>query len=337
MLGGIGFTWEHDAHLYYRRAMTCGRCCPRSAPPAARRAAVTWKERVGGARDRRLHRGRSGWSCPAAATDLRADIRAELAEITPLAGAERNAALAAGGWVMPHLPKPWGRAAGALEQLVIDEELRAASIHVPGLAIGAWVAPGPDPVRHAGTAAAVPAGHAPAGLPVVSALQRAGRRVGPGRADHAGGARGRRLEDHRPEDLDVTGQARGVGHLHRPHRSGAARHDGISYFLVDMHSPGIDVRPLREITGDSIFNQVFLDDVFVPDECVVGEINKGWRIARTTLANERVSLAGSWAAGTGTAELLQVARAADGLAARARRRRSSARARRSTCWPCAPR
>src|SRR5262249_21696432 len=87
------------------------------------------------------------------------------------------------------------------------------------------------------------------------------------------------------------------------------RHDGISYFLVDMRSPGIDVRPLREITGESIFNQVFLDDVFVPDDCVVGEINNGWRIARTTLANERVSLAGTSSAGAGTAELLRVARA----------------------------
>jgi 3-oxochol-4-en-24-oyl-CoA dehydrogenase len=91
------------------------------------------------------------------------------------------------------------------------------------------------------------------------------------------------------------------------------RHDGISYFLVDMHSPGIEVRPLREITGDSTFNQVFLDGVFVPDDCVVGEVNKGWRIARTTLANERVSLAGSWSFGNGVAELLQVARVTPNL------------------------
>jgi alkylation response protein AidB-like acyl-CoA dehydrogenase len=90
----------------------------------------------------------------------------------------------------------------------------------------------------------------------------------------------------------------------------APRHDGISYFLVDMSSPGVEVRPLREITGDSLFNQVFLDDVFVPDDCVVGEINGGWRIARTTLANERVSLSRSWSFGSGVPELLQVARAA---------------------------
>ena len=76
-----------------------------------------------------------------------------------------------------------------------------------------------------------------------------------------------------------------------------------------MHSPGIEVRPLREIGGDAFFNQVFLDEVFVPDDCLVGEVNKGWRIARTTLANERVSLSRTWTFGCGVPELLEVARA----------------------------
>ena len=68
------------------------------------------------------------------------------------------------------------------------------------------------------------------------------------------------------------------------------RHAGISYFLVDMHSPGVTVRPLREMTGDALFNEVFLDGVLVPDDLVVGEVGHGWRVARSTLANERVSL-----------------------------------------------
>ena len=69
------------------------------------------------------------------------------------------------------------------------------------------------------------------------------------------------------------------------------QHQGISYFLVDMRSEGIDVRPLREITGEALFNEVFLDDVFVPDDCLVGGLGDGWKLARTTLANERVAMA----------------------------------------------
>jgi alkylation response protein AidB-like acyl-CoA dehydrogenase len=73
-----------------------------------------------------------------------------------------------------------------------------------------------------------------------------------------------------------------------------------------MSSPGIEVRPLREMTGDALFNEVFLDNVFVPDDCVVGEVNGGWKVARSTLANERVSLSQSWTSGFGVAELLDV-------------------------------
>jgi alkylation response protein AidB-like acyl-CoA dehydrogenase len=70
----------------------------------------------------------------------------------------------------------------------------------------------------------------------------------------------------------------------------APKHDGITCFIVDMRSDGIDVRPLRELTGQALFNEVFLADVFVPDEHVVGSPGSGWLAARTTLANERVSM-----------------------------------------------
>jgi alkylation response protein AidB-like acyl-CoA dehydrogenase len=67
----------------------------------------------------------------------------------------------------------------------------------------------------------------------------------------------------------------------------AKPHKGISFFLVDMHSPGIDVRPLRQMTGGSEFDEVFLDNVRVPAECLLGVENEGWNVGMATLTNER--------------------------------------------------
>ncbi len=284
VLGGIGYTWEHEAHLYYRRAMTLrallGTACP---------DAHGWRQRTAAlALDGQ--RRKAGLDLPGGDADLRASIRSELAEIARLTGTERNAALGAGGWVMPHMPGPWGRDAGALEQLIIDEELRAAGIDVPGLAIGAWVVPAliqygtPEQQQR----------FLPATLRADYLWCQLFSEPGAG-SDLAGlSTRAERVEG----GWKISGQkiwtslAKQAAWAICIARTDPAqpRHDGISYFLVDMHSPGIEVRPLREIGGDAFFNQVFLDEVFVPDDCLVGEVNKGWRIARTTLANERVSL-----------------------------------------------
>lgn len=70
----------------------------------------------------------------------------------------------------------------------------------------------------------------------------------------------------------------------------AARHKGITALLVDMHSPGVTVRPLRQITGEADFNEVFFDNVRVPVANVLGEVNKGWQTAIATLMNERANL-----------------------------------------------
>ena len=85
------------------------------------------------------------------------------------------------------------------------------------------------------------------------------------------------------------------------------KHRGLTYFVVDMRTPGVEVRPLRQINGVAHFNEVFLTDVRVPAADVVGEVNGGWGVALTTLANER-ALIGGGAGGTSFADLLALAR-----------------------------
>src|SRR2546423_12245769 len=82
------------------------------------------------------------------------------------------------------------------------------------------------------------------------------------------------------------------------------RRAGITYFILDMQTPGIDIRPLRELTGLAMFNEVFLTDVFVADDCVVGDVGDGWRLARTTLANERVAMGTGASFGVGAEALV---------------------------------
>jgi len=88
----------------------------------------------------------------------------------------------------------------------------------------------------------------------------------------------------------------------------AEKHRGITYFIVDMQSPGIDIRPIRQINGYSGFNEVFFSDVRVPDRNRVGNVNEGWRAALTTLMNERHSIGGGGAGGPDFDDLVRLAK-----------------------------
>jgi alkylation response protein AidB-like acyl-CoA dehydrogenase len=72
----------------------------------------------------------------------------------------------------------------------------------------------------------------------------------------------------------------------------AVKHKGLTYFVVDMHAPGVEVRPLRQMTGDAEFNEVYFTDARVPDSERLGDVGQGWHVSLTTLMNERVALGG---------------------------------------------
>jgi 3-oxochol-4-en-24-oyl-CoA dehydrogenase len=305
VLGGIGYTWEHDAHLYYRRALSLRALLG----PSGR-----WARQAAGLATAGVRR-KLEIELPDEAEAWRTGIRAELAEIAALPWADQIERFAAGGLVAPHLPRPWGRGATPLEQVIIAQELRAARLRPPVLFIGAWAMSAlvgygtpeqqerflPKTLRNQITWCQL-FSEPGAGSDLAGISTRAER------ADGGWRLTGQKIW------TSLAKQAHWAICIARTNPA-EPRHDGISYFLVDMSSPGIEVRPLRELTGDQLFNQVFLDDVFVPDDCVVGEINGGWKVARSTLANERVSLSQSWTSGFGVAELLDVVAGRDpGLA-----------------------
>ena len=90
----------------------------------------------------------------------------------------------------------------------------------------------------------------------------------------------------------------------------APKHKGLTYFLMDMEQEGVQVRPLRQITGESEFNEIFMEDAHIPDENVVGQPGDGWNVAITTLMNERSGIAFGSAVGVKIAlgELMELAR-----------------------------
>ena len=295
VLGGIGCTWEHDAHLYLRRAHSIGRFLGGAERWLRRITALTQT----GVR-RRLGIDLSG------VEGLRPEIAAAVGEIAALPEAKRQVALAEAGLLAPHWQAPYGRGASPAEQLLIDQEMSAAGVVRPDLVIGWWAAP---TILEHGTPEQIER-FVPATLRgeflwcQLFSEPGAGSDLASLRTKAVRGDSGWLLTGQKVW-TSAAHKARWGVCLARTDPD-APKHKGITYFLVDMKSPGIEIRPLREITGDSLFNEVFLDNVFVPDEMVVGTVNDGWRLARTTLANERVAMATGTALGNPMEELLKV-------------------------------
>ncbi|GGU52341.1 acyl-CoA dehydrogenase [Streptomyces albospinus] len=308
ILGGIGFTWEHDAHLHLRRA-------------------VTARQLLGGGDTHRLRAARHAadgarralrLELPAAADAFREQARGVIDGVRGLDPAAVRRALAPTGHAAPHLPEPYGLGAGPVQQLAIQQELAAAGVRISDLGIATWVVP--SLLAH-GTATQQRRYLLPtlrgdllwcqlfsepeAGSDLASLRTRA--------TPAEGG--GWRINGQKVWTSAAQWADHGI--LLARTDPDAPKHRGLTFFVVDMKAPGIDVRPLKEITGDALFNEVYFDDVLLPADAVVGGTGNGWRVARTTLDNERVHMADQLTFDTGLESLLDRTAQQDG-AVRAR-------------------
>ena len=281
VLGGMGFTWEHDAHIHLRRATTLRQVVGGTAPLRAESARLALEGQ----------RRTLAIELPPEAERLRRELAPLVASIAAVDDpASRRRALADAGLLAPHWPAPFGRDAGPVEQLVIDQICAEAGVRRPNLAVAAWALP---TIMAHGTTEQTERFVTPTLRGDIVWCQLFSE-PGAGSDLAALSTRATRVDG----GWSLVGQKVWTSVAQRAHMGiclartdpEAPKHRGITYFLVDMASPGIEVRPLREITGDALFNEVFFDGCFVPDDCVVGEVDGGWRLARTTLANERVSL-----------------------------------------------
>lgn len=281
--GGIGFTWEHDTNVYYRRALLLAACFGRASeyPQRVVDTATTTGMRA------------VDIDLDPATEKLRAEIRAEVAAFKDMDRAERTVAIAEAGWVLPYLPKPWGRASSPVEQVIISQEFTAGRVKRPQVGIAAWIIPsivafGTEeqqqrflPPTFRGEMiwcqlfSEPGAGSDLAGLSTKATKVDGGWRI-----------TGQKI-------WTTAAQFSQWGALLARSDPNAPKHQGITYFLLDMKSEGVTVKPLRELTGQEFFNTVYIDDVFVPDEYVLGEVNRGWEVSRNTLTAERVSIGGS--------------------------------------------
>jgi alkylation response protein AidB-like acyl-CoA dehydrogenase len=296
MFGAIGYTWEHELHLYWRRAITLAA----SIGPANR-----WARRLGQLtctqlRDMSVDLG-----------DAESDFRSQIAETLNSALALHNdrpgrqgdyehfesgpqrTAIAEAGLIAPHWPPPWGLDAGPLQQLIIDEEFEKRPTLVrPSLGIAEWILPS--------VLSAAPKELQEQLIPPTQRGELAWCQLfsepGAGSDLAALATRATKLDG----GWNINGHKIWTSSAHRADYGAllartdpaASKHRGIGYFIVDMRSPGIEIQPIKQATGDAEFNEVFLNDVFVPDDMLLGDPTGGWNLAIATMAEERSAISG---------------------------------------------
>jgi alkylation response protein AidB-like acyl-CoA dehydrogenase len=281
--GGIGFTWEHDTNVYYRRALILAASFGRASayPQKVVDTATTTGMRA------------IDIDLDPDTEKLRGEIRSEVDAFKEMDREQRTVALAEGGWVLPHLPKPWGRDSSPVEQIIIAQEFADGRVKRPQVGLAAWIIPsivafGTDeqkqrflpPTFRAEMIWCQLFSEPGAGSDLAGLSTKATRVDGGWRIT------GQKI-------WTTAAQFSQWGALLARTDPSAPKHNGITYFLLDMKSEGVTVKPLRELTGQEFFNTVYIDDVFVPDEYVLGEVDRGWEVSRNTLTAERVSIGGS--------------------------------------------
>jgi alkylation response protein AidB-like acyl-CoA dehydrogenase len=278
--GGIGYTWEHDAHLYVRRATVL-------EVFAGDQDAL--RDKVAELHAQGVRRGHSV-DLPPEAEQYRHAAQEFRAELEATDSGDRHKLWARSGYLHPHWPKPYGRGADSVEQLIIEEVLDG--LEKPSLGLGNWVVP--TLLQH-GSAEQIERLMWPSLEGDIRWCQLFSE-PGAGSDAAAVATKARRVDD----GWVVSGQKVWTSDAVNCHRGlatvrtdpNAPKHKGITAMIIDLADPGVEIRPLTEITGETMFNEVFFEDVFVPDRDVVGAVNAGWTVAMATFGNERVSIGG---------------------------------------------
>lgn len=275
--GGIGYTWEHDAHLYIRRATVLQLV---AGQDGCRDDVIALYQR-GVRRGHAIELPDGAEQYRQAAVDFRTDLEA--------AGVEDHQKVwARSGYLQPHWPAPYGRAADSVEQLIIEDVLKG--LEKPSLGLGEWVVP--TLLQH-GTEEQVD-------RLLWSSLEGEVRwcqlfsEPGAGSDAAAVATKAKRTDGgwivtgQKVWTSDAVNCQRGLATVRTD--SDVPKHKGITAMIIDLSDPAVQIRPLTELTGETLFNEVFLNEVFVPDADVVGAVNGGWGVAMAAFGNERVSI-----------------------------------------------